>query len=282
MGKVLAGPLVQDSAGVLFGSLVDPATGTTYAPRARNLTTAATGDTAAQEVVVYDIAGNPLMVEAGNADGQTGIWLLATQSRLMAYNGTTWDRLRSSANKYLWSDLALDLSAQGDGVVDAGASGTGRVSNGGAPGYVGVRSWLFNGSTWDRPRNNTEGTLLASAARTASTNSPVLTNPNGDAITLHLFVSANPGGAETLTINFYSVDPVTGGVSSPYASFTTAAATNAHYRFMLGKGCSGTPINPAVNKAVELMVPRTILVQITHSGAGSWTYSLGYQLNTAG
>jgi len=120
------------------------------------------------------------------------------------------------------------------------------------------------------------GTLLASAARTATTQAPQQSTENARAIIIGLHVTANPGGAETLELRVYGVDPVSGVLGDEYATFTTAAAVNAYYRLMVGPGLNGTPIAPTRNKAYALPLPPTYVVQVTHSGAGSWTYSLSY------
>jgi hypothetical protein len=51
----------------------------------------------------------------------------------------------------------------------------------------------FNGINWDRERNNTQGTLLASAARTATATSPNQTNYNAKGVQLTIDVTAVSG-----------------------------------------------------------------------------------------
>lgn len=120
------------------------------------------------------------------------------------------------------------------------------------------------------------GTLLASAARTATTQTASQSTENARAAIIGLQVTANPGGAETLQMRVYAVDPITGSLGDEFATLTTAAAANAYYRLMLGRGVSGTPDGPTRNKAYALPVPATYVVAIVHSGAGSWTYSVSY------
>lgn len=68
----------------------------------------------------------------------------------------------------------------------------------------------FSGTAWDRWRNNTEGTLLASAARTASSNSPDLTVYNGAKLAVYLDVTAASGTSPTLDVTVKAKDPASG------------------------------------------------------------------------
>jgi hypothetical protein len=120
------------------------------------------------------------------------------------------------------------------------------------------------------------GTLLASAARTATTQAPQQSTENARAIVIGLHVTANPGGAETLEVRVYGVDPVSGALGDEFAVLAAAAATNAVYRLMIGPGLSGAPAAPTRNKAYALPLPPVYAVAVVHSGAGSWTYSLSY------
>lgn len=131
----------------------------------------------------------------------------------------------------------------------------------------------LNLSVW---RNNTEGTLLASAARTASVQGPTQTNHNARGVLITINVTANPGGAETLTLNLMVHDPVSGNNNTGIAVLATVAASNGVYRLLVYPGASGTP-NGTTNKAYALAVPRTWSPYVAHSGSSSWTYSVGFQ-----
>lgn len=125
------------------------------------------------------------------------------------------------------------------------------------------------------PVENTEGLLLAGAARTTLATSPNQTNYNGRGIVLTLDVTANPGGAEYLVFRLGFVTP-SGKKGPVVAQFQIAAATNGTYKLMVAPGASGTPEVAASNKAYALPVPRTWYADVYHSGSGSWTYSLEY------
>lgn len=85
------------------------------------------------------------------------------------------------------------------------------AGNGGSLGLsVNSASLVYNGTTWDRRRNNTEGTLLASAARTASGNSADLTVHNSSKLAVYLDVTAASGTSPTLDVTVKAKDPVSG------------------------------------------------------------------------
>lgn len=140
-------------------------------------------------------------------------------------------------------------------------------------------SYEFDGSQWNRKRNNISGTLLASAARTATTNSSTQTNYNAKGVLVTLYISTPTGNAETLQVVVRAHDPVSGGNSNPVAVFTAIAGTApaGYYRFYVYPGASETIANTNV-EVQALPLPRTWSISVNHSAASSWTYSVGYDL----
>ncbi len=120
-----------------------------------------------------------------------------------------------------------------------------------------------------------EGTLLASAARTASKTSDAQVNTTSRGVGLFLDVTANPGGAETLTVKIEWVDPVSGKVRAITAFSAIPAATNATYLYTLYPGALSSVTNQEVQQGA---LPKGWRVTVTHSSTGEWTYSLGYCL----
>ena len=139
-----------------------------------------------------------------------------------------------------------------------------------------VNAGTFNNSTFDRQRGNTEGTVLASAARAVTTSSADLTNHNARGVLLYLNVTANPGGGETLQLAVQAKDPISAG----YAVLAQAAASALGG----GTGLIGLLVYPgAASAGVDLThaqapLPRTWRARVVHSAAGSWTYSVGFAL----
>ncbi|MDP2661528.1 MAG: hypothetical protein Q8R28_12445 [Dehalococcoidia bacterium] len=75
------------------------------------------------------------------------------------------------------------------------------------------RGYLFNGTTWDRQRNNEEITVYASATRGSGNNqSAIQTNYNSKGLCFFLGITAVTGTSPTLTLIFFSLDPITGSI----------------------------------------------------------------------
>lgn len=183
-----------------------------------------------------------------NADAQAvGVnGLAGTVARMFGFNGATYDRLRSGADN-------------ADGV----AVGTlGRL-------FAVVRGSLFNGSTWDRMYGNTESTLLASAARTATTTSTDQTNYNARGV--HVAINVTVAGTSNLTVTVQGKDPISG---TYYTILAGAAIT--------GTGITILKIYPGItavaNGSANDILPRTFRVSCAKGDASSWTYSVAASL----
>jgi hypothetical protein len=147
--------------------------------------------------------------------------------------------------------------------IGGNQTGSGAATNG----QTEVRTYFYNNSSWDRPRNNTDATLLASTGRTATTNSADQTNYNNSGVWVVLNITAVPG-VDTVTINIQGKDPVSGS----YVNLLTGAA-------QVGTGTTEYAVYPGVTETATVDVsrplPRVWRVSVTHSGAGSFTYSVG-------
>jgi len=184
-----------------------------------------------------------------NADAQTAAvtGLQGVVARLTGYNGTTFDRLVSTGDN---AD-AVAVATLGELLTLA-------------------RNSLFNGAAWDRARGNTEATVLASAARTTTTNSADQTNYNARGVHVLLNVTAVPG-VDTVTLSIQGKDPV----SAVYYTLLTGLA-------VVGTGVNVYKVFPGItavaNGAASDVLPRTWRVAVTHSAATSFTYSVGAAL----
>ena len=128
---------------------------------------------------------------------------------------------------------------------------------------------LYNGSLFDRQRNNVEATLLASAARTATTNVADQTNYNGKRLLLVVDVTSitdTPSVTPSLQIK--------DSISGDYITVWTAAAAltaTGEVTYYFADGASGgsfTEIEPFG------LPSRTWRVVMTHADADSITYSV--------
>ena len=136
---------------------------------------------------------------------------------------------------------------------------------------------LFNGASSDLERGNTEVTVLASAARTATTNSADLTNHNARGVLVFLDVTVNPGGAETLLMSVEVKDPISGKYHNLEAGNANAfGGTTGDELIVVYPGSSLA--EDGVDQAAEYPLGRTYRITITHSAGGTWNYSLGAQL----
>lgn len=128
----------------------------------------------------------------------------------------------------------------------------------------------YNGSTLERRRNNHEVTVLASAARTATTDSPQQTNYNAKGAALWLRVTVAAGGGETLNLICFQVDPVGGANTELFRhNGITAAGT---YAYQIYPSIADTQTKLYAFSALAL--PRRWFVRVEHSAGGSWTYSV--------
>jgi hypothetical protein len=128
------------------------------------------------------------------------------------------------------------------------------------------------------PITNAEAVLLPPATRAATTQSTLQTNHAHRGVVLWLDVTANPGGAASLTLRLLAADPAS-GVLVTYALWPDAlTAANGTRRLVLYPGATAAPADPDTLTAAGLPLPRTWAVQVTHSGPGPWTYSVACSL----
>lgn len=147
--------------------------------------------------------------------------------------------------------------------------------------YTAGFNYLFNSasSNWERWRSNLDGALLASAARTTTTVSATQTNYNARNVVLALNVTVNPGGAETLRLDLQG-SPDGGTIWYTVANGTASAFGGAagDQIVSVGPGDSAGWNDGTGSTGRATSCPRTWRARVTHSGAGSWTYSVSYAL----
>lgn len=175
---------------------------------------------------------------AGGAFGTTGA--LAVAPLVYDVGGATYRPVRAA-------------NGSGDGLG-------GSAFPGGAP-------WLFNETNWDRQRSNTTATLLASAARTASTVTAALVNFNGRGIHLDLAVTAK-AAATTLTVQLINAGNAVIATSAALAATAGQTYSVAFYPGVVAADYTGNGSGKSV------VLPRSFSIQILHSDANSVTYSL--------
>jgi hypothetical protein len=259
------------------------------------------GNTFASLVVIDNVSGLPVQptTQAPTADalapgaGLAPVVALDIVPYAYLYNGATWDRTRAAPDN-ADAQAALGLGTQGVVARLQGWNGAtyDRVGTQGdnadavpvaTLGHV--KAWahngLFNGTTWDRQRGNVEGIALPSLVRNGATfDSADIVTYNARGIICFLNITAVPG---IVTVNgriqfkdpasgVYIDAPVVAGSGSFLPISSTSAALTTLI-FQLGN----MSFDAGANNFSSIL-PRTIRIRTTHSGAGNFTYSVGYSL----
>lgn len=201
--------------------------------------------------------------------------IVMSRGQLFDATGADWNRAQgtplgraevASVNEITGADGANNILGYGVSLVDSSR-------------LFAQANHLSNGVDWDRERNNLEEIPLASASRTASTNSPDQINFNGQAIEVTLEVSVNPGGAETLQLviegktssgTYYTIATATAdafGGSTGIQTLTVGLGVSEASEAANGSGFAGT------------MVKRTWRARVVHSSTGAWTYVVDDSVN---
>lgn len=217
-------------------------------------------------------ANGKLIIASTNADPATGTNQTAGNVLLGAVNETApASDTASSGHSGRLQRVAQNLTtlfgrfAAAAALADATALPTTTI--------VGSAQHLYNGATLDLTRNNTEGTALASAPRTATTASAEIVNYNGSAILWYLNVTA-ASGTGGLQAAIQIKDPVSGVYSNLSGLPTAVIATGQKaYGVWRGAGAGG-----GLTNAYNVVLPRTFRINVTHGDASSYTYSVGYSI----
>lgn len=117
--------------------------------------------------------------------------------------------------------------------------------------------------------------VLTSAARTTNTTSVDFALNHAGRGRFTIDITAVPGGASTDTVTF-SVQGKD-AASGKYATLLSTAAVSAVSTVMLEMGQG---VADSANAAANKMLPACFRLLVTHSGAGSFTYSVGADVLT--
>ena len=215
-----------------------------------------------------DSASN--LAAAAPSDGVTpSSATLRVNSLSSIFNGTTYDRHRSvitGTNSTGTGIAAAGILAQGD---DTSPQAITENQFGNLRLDLTNRSLLvgqYNGTTAEAAAGNTDVTVLASAARTATTASSDLTNTNGTGLHLQIEVTA--------IVDTPSVVCTIQGKASVSSAYYTILATAAitgvssnNYRVFPGSTVTA-------NVSANDIIPRVWRVNCVHADADSITYSI--------
>jgi hypothetical protein len=117
--------------------------------------------------------------------------------------------------------------------------------------------------------SNTQGILLPSVARTATTPSPIQTNYGARGVALTINVTSYQSGGAGITPQFYIVDPASGASSQLAAG--NAITTTGIYTWLIYPGTT-----TGGYKSSSFQVPRHWYLNMFHGDSYSYTYSVGY------
>lgn len=144
------------------------------------------------------------------------------------------------------------------------------IGDGTTFGLLANGDYLYNGTGWDKARNNLDNiTVLASASRTTTQTQGDQTNYNHRGIIVVLDMTVVGTGSVTLEID--GKDPVSGKY---YAILTGAAVTTNStniYRVYPG-------LTASANATVNDVLSRTWRVKVTANNSNAATYSVGAML----
>lgn len=121
-----------------------------------------------------------------------------------------------------------------------------------------------------------DGYALTQAVRNTTTVSEELYTPFAHGVLLVIGVVANPGLAETLSVNIQATQPET--TNGDLVKFDVPGDTNGVYRLVMYPGIDVAEVNPTLNKGYSFIVPNAWRVNVIHSGAGDWEYYVYYEL----
>jgi hypothetical protein len=209
-------------------------------------------------------------VAAGSADSGNPV---KTGGKYNATNPTLTDGNRGDIQLGLRGSLRTELWAAGSATSLASvASNADGQATGTNPARLEIasREFAFNGSTFDRTRNNEDVTLLASASRTTTQTSADLVNYNGKSAII-VVVDVTSAGTGSITFSLDGKD----GASAKYYNILTGSAitTNSTNRYRIGPDLAD-----AANSVAKDYLPRTFRIVITANNANAMTYSVGYCL----
>ena len=117
-----------------------------------------------------------------------------------------------------------------------------------------------------KPRPNVDITGLASAARTATTNSGDLINYDGRG--LFVVVDVTNAGTGSITLTIQGKDAVSGQYYTLLVGAAITTVSTNVYRVYPG-------LTASANSVASDILPRTYRLLVTHNNANSITYSVG-------
>ena len=167
-----------------------------------------------------------------------------------------------------YNHLVVSLEGAGGTSISDVSEADGQSNHSGALGVV-SHGYVHNpeANTWSKLRGNFDITLLASAARTATTNGSDKVNLNAKGGMFCLDVTAVPG-VDTVQAEVQAKDSISSNYL-PLISSTAVSTTGARFILLYPTAMGAGSFNNYVNG----VLPANFRGKVSHSGAGSFTYS---------
>ncbi len=137
-------------------------------------------------------------------------------------------------------------------------------------GRLQVHEFLWNGTAGERRVNNTQVELIADGTYSATQASADQVNYNARGIAIVFDITAVPG-TDTVTIRLQMKDAVSGKYIT--LAEDSAQAGMATRLLIVYPGIGSA--SGAINVAASFPLPRTWRVQVSHSAASNFDYSVG-------
>ena len=134
----------------------------------------------------------------------------------------------------------------------------------------------WNGSNWDKLRDNEDGfTAIASASYT--TTQTIADQLNINARGVIVVVNMTVVGTGSITPEIDGKDPATGQY---YSTLTASAAItgNGVFVYQVYPGTSTTVTNTGITQSSGMVLPRTWRIKVTANNANAATYAVGFML----
>lgn len=122
------------------------------------------------------------------------------------------------------------------------------------------------------------GTALASAARTANTQSGDISGVGFNSLIVY-FACTAASGTGGLTIRIRAKNPLTGAYNGICTTTVPVLATdNAVLLYGRGMGAGAQTVPATYGGFMGGVIPETFRIEILHADASSYTYSVAYEL----
>ncbi len=173
------------------------------------------------------------------------------------------------------SNTPLNMPWGNNRTLEDGKSNTFIVPAGRSNAFIDqvVGPYLFNGTLWDRQRNNEEITVLASAGRAATTSSSSMTNYNNSGMVLFVDVTARDG-TTSIEPSIQIQDPIGNEWLTIWTAAAVISSSNTSLVYSFSPYSANTDAASLYTEGVELVLPRTWRVAVTHDDSVTVTYSI--------